>query len=306
MNDQAEELRRMVEQLKGGPDALASGPRTVAVTSGKGGVGKSNIAVNLCIALAERGTRVALLDADWGLSNTEVLMGITPKRDLRHVLRGECTVEEILLRGPMGMLLIPGASGVAEVANLSHSERDRLIRGLTHIEHLADMVVIDTSPGISDSVIDLAAGADHIFVVTTPEPTSMTDAYAYSKVLHQRHREAPVSLLVNMADDRSHAECIYSGFSSVTERFLGRKVPMGGYVVRDPKVPLAVRRQSPLLVSYPNAPSADCFRQLAGSLLDTSRGESPVMGEDVSAPLRPVSQLREKGRSLLQRLGLQA
>lgn len=291
MLDQAADLRRMMDLFQQENAAPSTTLRTIAVTSGKGGVGKTNIAVNLTLALAEKGARVALLDADWGLSNTELLLGMAPNRDLRHVLRGECEIDEIVCVGPLGMKLIPGASGVAEVANLSSSERDRLIAGLSRLERLADIVVLDTSPGIADAVIDLAAGADQVLVVTTPEPTSLTDAYAFAKVVLQRRRDAEVGLLVNMADDRSHAENISAGFNSVTERFLGCAVPMTGFVCKDMKVQQAVRRQSPLLLSYPNSPAAGCFRQLADSLL----------GHESAAPAA-----RSRGRSLLQRFGFHA
>lgn len=273
MSDQAAELRRLMTHLKeAGPKRPTPHLlRTLAITSGKGGVGKTNIAVNLCLALAERGVRVILVDVDWGLSNTEIIMGIQPGKDLRHVLNGECDIEDILLEGPMGMKLVPGASGVTELANLTSHQRERLTGGLTRLHSLADLIVFDTSPGISDAVIDLATSMDQIFVVTSAEPTSLTDAYAYTKVIFQRRSDASVGLLVNMADDRSNAESIWAGFNSITERQLGRKVPLVGFICTDPKLPLAVRRMIPLMVSYPKSQAADCFRRIADTLLGTPR-----------------------------------
>jgi flagellar biosynthesis protein FlhG len=243
------------------------GFQSIAITSGKGGVGKTNIAVNLGLALAEAGVRIALMDADWGLSNTEVLLGVVPSHDLRDVLRGDCRMEEIIHDGPLGLKLIPGASGVAELANLPNQDRTRLLQELSRVGDIADAVLLDTSPGISDPVIDLVVSADQILVVTTPEPTSLTDAYASAKVILQRRKGAPVGLVVNMVSSKNHAQEIASAFAKVTERFLGYAVPLRGFVCMDPKVQDSVRRQSPLLLSYPRSVAANCIRDLAMDIL---------------------------------------
>lgn len=263
MTDQATELRRMA--------AVAAGPRpqrsarVIAVTSGKGGVGKTSIAVNLGIALAQAGRRVALLDGDWGLSNAEMLLGLTPRHDLRHVLRGECALSDILLDGPGGLTLIPGASGVSELANMARAERERLLEALAELDGRADIILLDTAPGISDAVVDLALMADEILVVSTPQPTSLADAYASAKVILARRPGAAVGLVLNMVSGSAQAREVGAGFSAVTERFLGCAVPLRGFVPQDPGVADAVTCQRPFLLARPR-PAARAVRELAGEL----------------------------------------
>jgi flagellar biosynthesis protein FlhG len=243
----------------------------IAISSGKGGVGKTNIALNLGLALAQAGTRAVLLDADWGLSNTEVLLGIAPQRDLRHVLRGECSLEDCLYNAPLGLNLIPGASGVAEIANLPTSERERLLDGFARLGDRTDVMLLDTSPGIADPVIELAASVDRVLLVTTPEPTSLTDAYAFVKVMRQKWSLAKVELVVNKAASRQHAVEIAEGFGRVTERFLNYSVPLRGVICQDEKVSEAVCRQSPLMISSPHSTAAAGIRALARELRETLR-----------------------------------
>lgn len=264
MIDQASELRRLVAVSSERP---ASRAQTIAVTSGKGGVGKTSIAVNLGLALAQAGRRVALLDADWGLSNTEIMLGISPKRDLRHVLNGECRLEDIVVEAPHGLMLIPGASGVAELANMDSFERDRLMDALSYLHDTVDFILLDTSPGISDAVIDLAMAADQILLLSTAQPTSLTDAYASAKVICGRRSDAPLSLVLNMVASPAQARDVGAGFASVTERFLGRAVPLRGFVSHDPRVADAVVRQTPFVLGQPHSPAAKCVRLLAGELL---------------------------------------
>ncbi|HEY3269365.1 MAG TPA: MinD/ParA family protein [Armatimonadota bacterium] len=289
MTDQASELRRLMAAHPTGP----AGPvHTIAITSGKGGVGKTNIALNLGLAMAEAGARVALLDADLGLSNAQILMGLSPLRDLRDVVLGTCGMEDILMDAPHGLKYIPGASGVAELANMDAAERARLLAGLAGLSQFVETALIDTAPGISDAVIDLAAGADQTLIVTTPEPTSLTDAYASAKVILQRRPGANVSLVINMVESRAHATEVARGFASVTRRFLSVDVPLAGFVCEDARVPEAVRRQQPLLVCHPKSLAAGCIRDLARALLSnprvqvTSGGCSHALGDMGPAPQR--------------------
>jgi flagellar biosynthesis protein FlhG len=292
MTDQATELRRMMGQrAQSAPDgARHAGParaaRTIAVSSGKGGVGKTSLALNLGLALAGSGTRTALLDADWGLSNTEVLLGIAPARDLRHVVRGECRLADIVQEAPMGLRLIPGASGVAELANLTAEQRQRLFEELTAIGETADVVLLDMSPGIADAVIDLAAGVDEVLLLTTPEPTALTDAYAFAKMLLNRRPEANLGLVVNMADSAGHAGEIARGFASVTERFLNRSVPLHGFVCRDARVREAVCLQQQFLISFPRSVAAGCVRRLADDLMDRPASRPAASTNSLAALLR--------------------
>ncbi len=289
MSDQAAELRRLVAERTPPPAARY---RSIAVTSGKGGVGKTNIALNLGLALADTGNRVALLDADWGLSNTHVLLGLTPSFDLGHVLRSERRLEETLIAAPLGLTLIPGASGVAELANLSGPERDRLLSALGSLNDFADILILDTAPGISDGVMDLAGAADRVLLLTTAEPTSLTDAYAFAKVLLQRRPDAPVELIVNMVSSRAHAVEVAKGFAQVTGRFLGRAIPLGGFVCADARVVEAVRRQAPFFIAEPRSTAANNLRELAKRLAPTGPEGVP-----------PGAGLTENLRNLITRVG---
>ena len=196
--DQASQLRELV--AGGRPGAT-----TIAVMSGKGGVGKSSIAVNLSICLALRGLRVTLIDADMGLANADLLMNITPRHTLSHVLAGVRSVEEVCIDGPGGIRFVPGASGLHELADLSEFERQSLITQLRKLEDSTDIVVLDCGAGISRNVISFALAADRIVVVTTPQPTALTDAYATIKALHCERCSAPIGLFVNMTDGRADA-----------------------------------------------------------------------------------------------------
>ena len=264
MIDQAAELRLLMGGRPRGQNLMCP---SIAITSGKGGVGKTNIAVNLCLAITETGARVTLLDADWGLANADVVLGVKPMRDMRHVLTGACDMEQATCVGPLGLRLVAGASGIAELANLAPHERDRLMSELARLGTQCDMIIIDTAPGINDGVIDLATSVDGTLVVTTPEPTSLTDAYAFVKVALQRHPEARIELIVNMATDRKQAEEVACGFARVTERFLGRSIPLAGFVCTDARVGNAVHRQSPFVLSYPHSVAANCVRRLGQDLL---------------------------------------
>lgn len=265
MTDQAYELRQLVGGRLTPPRRQC---RTIVITSGKGGVGKTNIAVNLGLAMAEAGARVALFDADWGLSNVDVLLGVSPKRDLSDVLEGNCGIADIVCNAPLGLSLIPGASGIADLANMALEQRHRLEDQVACFSLNMDVMLVDTAPGISDPVVDIATGADEALVITTPEPTSLTDAYAFVKVALARNPNASLRLVVNMTTDRKQAEEVANGFARVTQRFLGRHIGLAGFVCSDTKVVQAVRRQSPFLLSHPRSVAANCIRRLGRDLLD--------------------------------------
>ncbi len=257
--DQADRLRELVRNGHGMC-------RLIAVTSGKGGVGKTNVAVNVAICLAARGHRVVLIDADLGLANADVLLNVEAPLNLGHVINGVKTIDEILVDAPGGMKLILGTSGVGRLANLSEFERHNLVQSMLHLESLADVVVLDCAAGISRNVMTFAVAADHVLVVTTPEPTALTDAYATIKVLSRERTVSKLGVVVNLATSSREAHASAGRLVDVCQRFLRLEVTDIGYVLRDEHVPMAVRQREPVLLKYPRAPASSCLAAVAGRL----------------------------------------
>ncbi|MCK4628104.1 MAG: MinD/ParA family protein [Sedimentisphaerales bacterium] len=257
--DQAEKLRLMVRQTKKTAHILA-------VTSGKGGVGKSNISANLAICLTAAGKSVLLIDADLGLANLDVLLNVRARYNLSHVIAGKRSIEQIVQNAPGGVRLICGASGLSDLADLTPFQRQRIVQELTALEHQADFIIIDTGAGISSGVLSFCEAADQTLVVTTPEPPSITDAYAVIKRLAQGHSGTKISLLVNMAPNRSEARKVYQRLAQTAAKFISTVVYDAGYVLRDEHVPEAVNQSEPLVLAYPRCPAGYCFLALAGKL----------------------------------------
>lgn len=263
MTDQATQLREMMEQLAGPSQAGRSRPRVLAVTSGKGGVGKTNIAVNLAARLASMGRRVLLLDADLGMANADVIANITVRANLAHVIAGRRSIEQIICPGPGGFNLIPGASGLSQMAALSEFERARILQCLQQVEAGHDLVLIDTGAGLSPNVLSFLLAADEVIVVTTPEPTAVTDAYALIKATCRHQENLKVNLLANMVRDRAEAKRVYDRISAVSRRFLGLSIRDAGYVVADPRVGAAVRSRIPFVIADPQCAASSCITQLS-------------------------------------------
>lgn len=240
--------------------------RTLAVTSGKGGVGKSNIAVNLSICLVARGLRVTLVDVDLGLANADLLMNLQPRFTLAHVLNGVRSLAEVTMEGPGGVKFIPGASGLNELANLSEFDRQNLISQLRTLETSTDMVVFDCGAGISRNVLSFALASDEVLVVTTPQPPAITDAYATIKSLEREKFSGKTSLFVNMADDRTEAAATFERIAGVAKKFLNYSVANGGYMLHDRAVELAVRQREPLVLKYPASKASSCLAAAANDL----------------------------------------
>jgi flagellar biosynthesis protein FlhG len=253
--DQATQLRSLARQR-----ARAS---VIAVTSGKGGVGKSNVAVNLAIRLAAAGREVVLLDADLGLANADVLCNITLPANLSHIISRRKQLEDVVVRAPGGFRLIGGASGLARMADLTEIERQRVISALGELEQQADMILIDTGAGISSNVLAFTRCADNVLVVTTPEPTAITDAYAVIKVLSRDAAERRISLLVNQVSSAAEAHGVYERIAKVARQFLRVAVLDAGYVLEDDQVPAAVRKRIPFVLGSPKCPASQCIGQLA-------------------------------------------
>lgn len=246
---------------------LATRPmKTIALTSGKGGVGKSNIAVNLAITLAKRGAKVCILDADTGLANINILLGIAPQYTLEHLLNGEKTLAEILVKGPGGIHIIPGASGVAGCVELAPEQQALLMSGLDALEPHYEYLIIDTGAGISPAVLHFVAAAQMPIVVITPEPTSLTDAFSLLKVLRRSNFKRPVQVLVNMAPSVNKAHDIFKRFQAAVDKYIGLRVRFLGTIWRDKAIAASVARQYPVALGSPSAPACQDFNLLADNI----------------------------------------
>ena len=241
-------------------------PHVIAITSGKGGVGKSSIAVNLGISLAKAGSRVCIFDADTGLANINILLGLTPKYSLEHVLFGAKTIEEIMLEGPRGLKVIPGANGIAECVSLHPRQQLRLTRELARIESEFDYLLLDTAAGIAETTLDFVGSAHQSLVVITPEPTSLTDAFSLIKLMQRRRPGMSYQIVVNMCSNVAQAREVYHRFSTAVEKYIGIRTHLLGHLLRDESLRVAVSLQSPVALFPESDPSSRSFIRLADAL----------------------------------------
>lgn len=239
--------------------------KSVAVSSGKGGVGKSNVTVNIGLALAQAGKQVLLFDADLGLANIDILFGLSCDHSLIDVVEGDKSLASVLVDAAERMKVLPASSGVLELERLSATQRARIARELKEISADFDVLLIDTAAGLSDNVLFFCAAADEVLVVTTPDPTAITDAYALIKVLTNQHSVQALNLLVNQAADASSAARIHEKINTVCRQFLQREISYWGYLPHDPAVTQAVHRRKPVLLNNPTATISNSFRALAKS-----------------------------------------
>lgn len=279
MTDQAQALRDLAAQTQPAPrpaapvtgaNASDASPlqlaRSIAIASGKGGVGKTSVAVNLATRLAQMGRRVVLLDADLGCANADVMCNLLPSGSLAHVVAGRMPIEKAMLDTPGGFKLVPGASGLASMANLGPAERAALLRSLQALEQDADLLLIDVGAGIGPNVLGFLESSDQVLAVTTSEPTAIADAYALIKTLSRRAPRADVRLLVNMVRDDAEGRAVFARVDAVCQRFLEMRPTYAGHVVHDPRVMQGVRRRRPYMLEFPACPAATCVDQLAHRL----------------------------------------
>jgi flagellar biosynthesis protein FlhG len=263
VNDQARVLKRLASRQM---TRDASNLRVIAVTSGKGGVGKTNFSVNLGLALTNYGYRVILMDGDLGLANVDIALGITPRYTLEHLLMGEKTIEEILVYGPNGIGVLPGGSGVQDLANIERDRLEEVLRNLGRLEGLADILIIDTGAGLGHAVMNFLKAADDIILVTTPEPTSLTDAYGLLKTLRTGEQPVFVNIVVNRVQREDDAREAYERLESAVRRFLNGSLNFLGWIYDDPHVGKAVMKQEPVGISAPQSPAYQCIQWIAGSV----------------------------------------
>ncbi|ARN73040.1 MinD/ParA family protein [Oceanicoccus sagamiensis] len=247
-------------------DSQADLPRVIAISSGKGGVGKSSIAVNLGISLAKTGARVCLLDADTGLANANILLGITPEFSIEHVLYGAKDIDEIMLDGPHGLKIIPGANGISECVSLHPRQQLRLTRELARVEGDFDFLLIDTAAGIADTTLDFIGAAHHTLIVITPEPTSLTDAFSLIKLLKRRRHSAHYQVVVNMCSSASQAKEVFHRFAAAVEKYISAQCHYLGFILRDESMRAAVVLQNPVAMFPDDDPSSRSFMKLSESL----------------------------------------
>ncbi len=264
--DQAEQLRNIVKKHSM-PDQLS---RVITVTSGKGGVGKSNLSVNLGIQLSRMGKRVIILDADFGLANVEVMLGIRPQYNLADIIYGNKSLQEIITKGPENLMFISGGSGIQELSNITRSQIDFLNQKLYELDEYADIIIIDTGAGVTDSVLEFVMASSEVLLVITPEPTSITDAYALLKILNKRDDfrsdMTSIKMISNRINSQDEGINLYKKMNLVVEKFLTIKLDYLGGIPQDSNVTRAVMQQKPYSVLYPSSPSSKAVYNLAASL----------------------------------------
>jgi flagellar biosynthesis protein FlhG len=268
----ATELHEAPQEIASPQKWTRAGPlRVMSVTSGKGGVGKSNVVVNLGLALAQRGLKVLLIDADLGLGNLDILLGLTPQRTLQDALASQLKLAEVILEGPGGLKILPASSGIAELTILDDFHKLFLLNEMDHYTEDVDVVLIDTGAGISPNVLFFNIGAQERILVVNNQPPAIADAYALIKILASRHGETSFKLLVNGLTSHREAELVYRTLLRVAERFLGHEITLDylGFVPYDRALPNAVMRQQPVLGLYPQSPASKAFVAIAQTLWET-------------------------------------
>lgn len=275
MRDQAEKLRELVNEHANNKQKT-SGTRVIAVTSGKGGVGKSNLAVNLAIYLSTLGQKITLIDTDLGLANIDLILGITPEYHLGHFFSGERSLSQIVMEGPGGLRIIAGGSGFQELADISEWQLDKCLQQFYSLEKDSDIILFDTGAGISNKVLRFVIAAKEVMVVTTPEPTAIADAYGIIKVLARENSASKVYLVVNMVHKEDEGQQVLNRLVMVAEKFLDFPVEPLGMVFYDPIVTQAVKLQQPFSLMDPHCKAAKNVQNLAHRIL--SLPEIPAGG----------------------------
>jgi flagellar biosynthesis protein FlhG len=237
--------------------------RVVAVSSGKGGVGKTNISVNLALAMINEGKKVMLLDADMGLANIDVLLGVHPTYNLSHVLNGERSLEEIIVSGPQGLHIVPGSSGIQAMAELSSNEHAGLIHAFSELNYDLDVLIVDTAAGISGNVVSFSRAAQEVIIILCDEPTSLTDAYALIKLLNRDYQVNRFHILTNMVNSMQEGRSLFNKLVAVTDRYLDVAMDFMGAVPNDEYLKKAVQKQRAVIEAYPRSKSAMAFKKLA-------------------------------------------
>ncbi|HZJ77032.1 MAG TPA: MinD/ParA family protein [Oscillospiraceae bacterium] len=286
MLDQAAKLRELIndrrmisKQIVSPKEQIVKDARIICITSGKGGVGKTNFTINLAIELSKLGNRVVIIDADLGLANIDVVLGIIPKYTLFDVIHNDRSIEEIMVTGPNDIKIISGASGITEFVDIPSSCIQQLIEKFYSINNYADIILIDTGAGLSDSVLSFVLAAQEVIIVTTPEPTSITDAYAMIKVINLRDKNKEIKIMINRIGNITEGNIAFEKLKNAVKRFLSMDLHKLGYVFEDGSVVKSVKKQVPFTVEYPDSIASKSIKNIAirlindtGSYIENDRG----------------------------------
>lgn len=264
MLDQAERLREIAKKNNQSNGAT----RVITVTSGKGGVGKTNLSVNLAISYAQMGKRTVIFDADLGLSNVNVALGVIPgpKYNLYHVLKGQKNILDVATDAPGGVKIISGAVGITELSNLSEEQRKKFVESLSKLSEIAEIIIIDTGAGLSQNVLSFILAADEVVLITTPEPTAIADAYGMMKAICKEDDEKNVKLVINRVSNIMEGRKIVDHFTNIVGQFLNMKVESLGYIFEDDIVGKSIRQRKPFALTYPNSKATNCVRHIRNKL----------------------------------------
>lgn len=268
--DQASKLRQLVDSENNMDTA-----RVIVVTSGKGGVGKTSFSVNIAMELAKKGKKVVVFDADFGLANVEVMLGIRPKYNLLDLIKNNMSIEQIITPGPENIGFISGGSGVSELAVLDKDSIKLLISKLKKLDKIYDVVIIDTGAGITDSVMEFVLVSPEVILVVTPEPTSITDSYSLLKVLRRKEKFNPlyktINVVVNRVENEKEAIEVYGKINTVSSKFLNTKLKYMGFVPQDKNASYAIIEQKPVVSAYPMSPASKAISDIASKLSDEEK-----------------------------------
>lgn len=276
MKDQAYNLRELIGSFKENKNKIMNinkntetSARVLAITSGKGGVGKTNFTINLGIALSKLNKRVSIIDADLGLGNVDVILGLIPKFTLANVIRNEMSILDVMVKGPHGINIISGGSGIMDLIDMSKDEIENLISNFYLLNQCSDYILIDTGAGINNSVVSFIEAADEVILVVTPEPTSITDAYALIKNI--RRDKKSVKLLLNRIESSKEGHEVFEKINSATKKFLNFEVEKLGFIYEDPSVRKSVKEQKPFIIKFPNSLASKGIDMVASNLINNQR-----------------------------------
>lgn len=266
MIDQAKQLREKMLQKK--PKKERRQTRTIAVTSGKGGVGKSNFALNFALSLVEQNRKVLIFDVDLGFANVDVLLGRSPEESIATMVEKDLSIWDIIEEGPNGLLFISGGTGFNEMFKLDEAKMKKFFDELSEIQGHVDYVILDTGAGLSDENLRFILASDDVILVTTPEPTSITDAYSIVKMVHVKDPNVHMKLIINQCTTEKEGQQTADNFRQVTQQFLGKEIGTLGFIPSDANIPAAVKKQVPFLLAFPNTYASQAMRKVTGEFLD--------------------------------------
>lgn len=267
IKDQAQRLREYLQQHKPEEKPEGKATRVIAVTSGKGGVGKSNVTINFALSLMQKGQKVVVIDLDLGMANIDILLGLAPKHNLIHMIDGELSIFDVMEKGPNGLEYIAGGSGFQEILQLDEARLRQFFQQFAKLHGYADTILLDTGAGISQESLRFILAADEVFLVTTPEPTAITDAYSMLKILHAKDAEIQVRMIINRVQSFREGKIVANKIKTVAEQFLSMQVGYLGYLEEDPQVMQAVKKQMPYLLAFPNSTATLGMRELTAAFL---------------------------------------